>query len=64
MKSSYDLLINPLNLFNNLEEVSEFVEIESTLEDLYCFLKVCEENECYEYCEKILEKINKKRNLS
>lgn len=49
-------LISPTDLFESEEEFTDFLEVESTVEDLECFLKVCEEEELYEYCYKIQKK--------
>jgi len=51
-------IISPSNLFENEQEVIDFLEIPSTKEDLLSFLKVCEEEELYEYCSLIKNKID------
>lgn len=56
----YRNIISPSNLFSSKEEVIDFLNIESTVEDLEAFLKVCEEEELYEYCSLIKNKINEK----
>ena len=53
-------LIFPSELFESEKEFIDFLEIESTVEGLECFLKVCEEEELYEYCSKIQKKKLKK----
>lgn len=58
--TSYKSLISPSNLFSSKEEVIDFLNIESTIEDLEEFLKACEEEELYEYCSLIRDKINEK----
>jgi len=58
--SSYRNLISPSNLFSSKEEVIVFLNIESTVEDLDAFLKACEDEELYEYCSLIRDKINEK----
>jgi len=50
-------MISPSNLFSSKEEVMDFLKIESTIKDLESFLKVCEEEELYEYCSLIKNKI-------
>jgi len=54
-------LLSPSNLFKSINEVREFLEISATVKDLQCFLNVCEE-ELYEYCSIITNKINEKTN--
>lgn len=49
-------LISSTDLFESEEEFTDFLEVESTVEDLECFLKVYEEEELYEYCSKIQKK--------
>jgi len=53
-----EILLNPYNLFNNVDEVKEFVEREPTLESLSAFLLICIEEQLYEYCVVIQDKIN------
>ena len=55
---SYRDIISPSNLFSSKEEVTNFLNIESSVKDLECFLKACEEEELYEYCSLIKNKIN------
>ena len=55
----YNRAINPNKLFYTIKEVEEFMDIEHTLEDLRCFLRYCEENECYEFCAVILKRLKK-----
>jgi hypothetical protein len=55
MRDLEDILA-PSNLFKSEEEFIDFLEIESTVEDLEYFLKACEEEELYEYCSKIQKK--------
>lgn len=50
-------LLSPSNLFKSIEEVKDFLEISATVKDLQCFLDVCEEEELYEYCLIINNKI-------
>jgi hypothetical protein len=52
------MLISPSNLFTSPEEVIKFINVPSTKQDLKCFLNVCEEEELYEYCLLINNKIN------
>ena len=49
LEEQYKELINPKNLFKNLEEVKLFIK-DSKREDLIWFLRACEEAECYEFC--------------
>ena len=56
----YKIAISPSNIFKTTGEVKTFLTIKSTKEDLKCFLKVCEEEELYEYCMLINDKINEK----
>lgn len=56
----YNENISPSKLFKNKEEVIKFVHISSSLEDLKCFLNRCEEEELYEYCTIIRNKISEK----
>jgi len=53
-------LISPSHLFKSLEEAKEFLEISATVRDLECFLEVCEEEEQYEICGMIKNKIESK----
>lgn len=55
-------LLSLSNLFKSINEVGEFLEISATVKDLQCFLNVCEEEELYEYCSIINNKINEKTN--
>jgi hypothetical protein len=54
----YNILINPSNLFSSSDEVIKFINIPSTKQDLKCFLNVCEQEELFEYCLLINNKIN------
>lgn len=55
-------LLSPSNLFKSIEEVKDFLEISATVKDLQCFLDVCIDEELYEYCSIINNKINEKAN--
>ena len=55
----YNEMISPSNLFKSEQEVITFVEIPCTVEDLNLFLKKCEEEELYEYCIVVQNKLNK-----
>ena len=55
----YNRAIDPNKLFSTIKEVEDFMDIEHTPEDLRCFLKYCEENECYEFCAVIFERLKK-----
>lgn len=49
LEQRYNEIINPKNLFKNLDEVKIFIK-DSNKEDLIWFLRACEEAECYNYC--------------
>lgn len=51
-------LIAPSNLFKNKKEVETFLSIPSSIDDLKWFLSVCEQEELYEYCELIKQKLD------
>jgi hypothetical protein len=57
LEQRYNEIINPKNLFKNLEEVKLFIK-DSNKEDLIWFLRACEQNELYEYCKYLNEVIN------
>jgi hypothetical protein len=59
---AYRNLISPSNLFSSEKEVMDFLNIESTVEDLKAFLLACEQEELYEYCLLIKNKLNESRN--
>ena len=44
--------IKPQHLVKNLEELKEFCK-KASIEDLICFLEVCNEEELYEYSQYI-----------
>ena len=52
-----DKALAPSNLFRNEEEIRLFIE-GSTIPELIAFLKECENEELYEYCAIIRDKIN------
>jgi hypothetical protein len=52
--------VSPTTLFKNKKEVKEFLDEPGTIEDLKCFLRCCEEEELFEYCCLIRDKINEK----
>ena len=56
----YQQIISPTNLFKNKREVIEFLNIPATIDDLKAFLKQCEEEELYGYCQLIKNKIDEK----
>lgn len=53
-------LLSPSNLFKSIEEVKDFLEISATVKDLQCFLDVCIDEEQYEICGLIKNKIESK----
>lgn len=53
-----ELLLNPSNLFENISEVTSFLELSDDLKELQAFKEVCEKEELYEYCKLIQDKIN------
>jgi len=57
LEQKYNEIINPKNLFKNLDEVKLFIK-DSKKEDLIWFLRACEEAECYEYCKYLNDIIN------
>lgn len=57
LEEQYKELINPKNLFKNLEEVKLFIK-DSKREDLIWFLRACEKNELYEFCNYLNSIIN------
>lgn len=56
----YLQMISPTKLFKNKREVTEFLQIPSTIQDLEAFLKQCEAEELYGYCALIKNKIDEK----
>lgn len=54
----YARLINPSILFKNIEEFKVFLEIDPTKENLEATLKICEQEELYEYCKLVKQKLN------
>lgn len=54
----YDDIISPSNLLKNQQDFNKFLNEPATKEDLKSFLKVCEEQELYEWCIDIKQKIN------
>lgn len=55
---NYDHIINPYNLLQTEEEFSKFLNVPATKEELISFLRICEENDLYEWCIDINNKIN------
>ena len=49
LEQKYNEIINPKNLFKNLDEVKLFIK-DSKKEDLIWFLRACKDSECYEFC--------------
>jgi hypothetical protein len=60
-KLEYETLIFPPNLFYSIEEFQEFVKIreEGWKKGMLNLLKVCEDNELYEYCAVIKKELDK-----
>ena len=58
LEQMYLNAINPKNMFKNLDEVKEFIKGYDNKEDLIWFLRACEENECYEFCNYLNSVIN------
>lgn len=56
----YLQMISPTKLFKNKREVTEFLQIPSSIQDLEAFLKQCEQEELYGYCKLIKDKIDSK----
>lgn len=57
---TYSDIISPENLLKTEQDFDTFINEPSTVEDLESFLKVCEEQELYNWCSKIKLKINEK----
>ena len=57
LEQRYNEIINPKNLFKNLDEVKLFIK-DSNKEDLIWFLRDCEQNECYDFCQYLKEVID------
>lgn len=57
----YQTLIFPPNLFHSIEEFTEFIKIKEDgwKQGLMNLLKVCEDNELYEYCAVIKIELDK-----
>lgn len=58
MEEQYQRAINPKTLFKSLDDLRDFLEIPCTKKDLQCMLKIFEEEELYEECEIIFQKMN------
>ena len=48
------------NLLQTQEEFNTFINVPSTVDELKSFLQVCEDNQLYEWCIDIKNKINEK----
>lgn len=57
LEQKYNEIINPKNLFKNLDEVKLFIK-DSNKEDLIWFLRACEQSECYDFCQYLKEVID------
>lgn len=57
----YESLIFPTNLFHSIEEFEEFIKIreDGWLQGMKNLLKICEQNELYEYCAVIKKELDK-----
>ena len=53
----YEQIINPRNLFNSKEEFLEFINTDPTKENLQSTLTICEQEELYEFCVIIRDKL-------
>lgn len=58
MEEQYQRAINPKTLFKSLDDLRDFLEIPCTKKDLQCMLEIFEEEELYEECEIIFQKMN------
>lgn len=54
----YQQIINPSNLFNNIDEVRDFISFTDNIVELEAFLEECKKEELYEYCIVIKNKID------
>lgn len=57
----YNILINPSNLFDSVEEITSFISLSDNIDELEAFNKACLDEELYEYCQVINTKINELR---
>lgn len=57
----YNILINPSNLFDSVEEVLDFISLSDNIEELEAFNNACLDEELYEYCQLINTRINELR---
>lgn len=53
----YEQIINPRNLFDSKEEFLEFISTDPTKENLQSTLTICEQEELYEFCVIIRDKL-------
>lgn len=56
-----DEILSPANLFSSIDDVEAFIEM-GTVDDLKSMLKVCDEEELFEYSALIRDKIKWKQN--
>lgn len=54
----YNILINPANLFDNSEEVKDFVMLSNNIEEQDAFLQELIKEGLYEYCSIVQNRIN------
>jgi hypothetical protein len=54
----FQILINPSNLFTDTKEVLDFLELSDNIDELQAFKEKCLEEELYEYCKLIQDKID------
>lgn len=52
-----ELLLNPANLFSDINQVRDFVGLSNNLAELQAFFEKCEEEELFEYCAVIQNRI-------
>ena len=57
----FNILINPSNLFDSVEEVLDFISLSDNIEELEAFLLECQKEELYYYCQVINTRINELR---
>ena len=54
----WEILTNPSTLFDNIQEVRDFLAIPATIPELEIFLQRCIDEELYLYCAEIKKKID------
>ena len=53
-----EILLNPSNLFDTKEEVTAFISLSDNIDELEAFKEKCLEEELYQYCRLIQNKID------